>query len=393
MKKKSIILALLVVTIVTCLCVFAADDPVTVEFAVSAADSSGYFNVTVKVYNANFSGLQAALAFNPAVAEIVSITTGETTTNFDQAREILLPANTISEIWKNVNNAEGTFRFGNYVSTSASSSVINENRLIVAGSEGLAIYRIRFKKLSSEDFTLTLSTTEPSLPNGLLMADGVDELLVVAKFTYPDKPTQEVKPGGGGGGGGGGSTTKPPVKPDPEPQPEVSDRDKRIENTVILQIDNYAVVIDGELRHVDEDKEVQPYIKNNRTMVPLRLIAEAFGNEVGWNPEMRSVTIKGEGNEILLSIGSNAVYVNGEMRYIDVEPEITASRTFVPIRFVAEVLGKNVNWDESKRAVIICPAEFPWAIENEIETVYLADALTIMSPLVRDFYEGGVNND
>ena len=384
MKKIYIIFACVILAITSCFYVVAADNKATMEIGVSAADGNGYFDVTVKLYNVSFSGMQAAFTFDPQIAQIVSISTGEAATSFDQAREILIQDNILSELWKNVDNTNGTFRFANYLTPGVESSLV-KNNLIVASNKGLAIYKIRFKKISSADFALALSTTEESLPEGVVIADGKNEIQVTTRFDYPNKPSKEVTTGGGGGGGGG--TPKP--QPEPQPEPEVNPRDKRIENTVILQIDNYAVVIDGTLKHVDEDTEVRPYIKNNRTMVPLRLIAEAFENEVEWIPETRSVVIKSEGIEIVLNIGSDIVYVNGEQKSLDAAPEISNSRTFVPLRFIAEILGKDVNWDESNRAVIICPAEFPWDTENTIEKEYLADALPLMSPLVQIFYEGG----
>lgn len=99
--------------------------------------------------------------------------------------------------------------------------------------------------------------------------------------------------------------------------------------------------------------DVDPYIKEGRTLVPFRGILEALGAEVIWNPDEKSVTTKSATTEIYLKIGSNETLVNGEKVIIDVAAEITDSRTFVPLRFVSENLGATVLWDGATRTVAI----------------------------------------
>ncbi len=99
--------------------------------------------------------------------------------------------------------------------------------------------------------------------------------------------------------------------------------------------------------------DVEPYIKEGRTLVPFRGILEALGAEVIWNPDERSVTTKSATTEIYLKIGSNETLVNGTKVTIDVAAEITDSRTFVPLRFVSENLGATVLWDGPTRTVAI----------------------------------------
>lgn len=99
--------------------------------------------------------------------------------------------------------------------------------------------------------------------------------------------------------------------------------------------------------------DVEPYIKDGRTLVPFRGILEALGAEVIWNPDEKSVTTKSKTTEIYLKIGSNETLVNGEKVIIDVPAEITNSRTFVPLRFIAENLGATVLWDGTTRTITI----------------------------------------
>lgn len=110
-----------------------------------------------------------------------------------------------------------------------------------------------------------------------------------------------------------------------------------------------TILLNGEKLSFD----VEPYIKEGRTLVPFRGILEALGAEVIWNPDERSVTTKSKTTEIYLKIGSNETLVNGNKVIIDVPAEITNSRTFVPLRFVSENLGALVLWDGNTRTVSI----------------------------------------
>ena len=125
--------------------------------------------------------------------------------------------------------------------------------------------------------------------------------------------------------------------------------------TVIdLQIGNPVARVNGEY---GEPYEAAPYIKNGRTMVPLRLIAEAFGATVEWIPETRGINITldldSAKHTIGLQVGNPTAIVDGEVFALDVAPEIVNARTFVPIRFIAEAFGSQVDWDSLTRTVTI----------------------------------------
>lgn len=109
------------------------------------------------------------------------------------------------------------------------------------------------------------------------------------------------------------------------------------------------VYIDGKRLEAD----VYPKIENDRTMVPLRAVFESLGAFVEWDGETRTViAAKGE-NMILLQIGSNILYKNGEKIIIDVPAKIENERTLVPLRAVSEALECNVEWDGENRVVNI----------------------------------------
>lgn len=101
--------------------------------------------------------------------------------------------------------------------------------------------------------------------------------------------------------------------------------------------------------------EPPPYIKNGTTLVPLRFISEAFGAEVEWQPNIGKgmVVIKFESKVIQVEIGSQTAFINGIPNKLPVPPEIKNGRTFVPIRFISEAFGAEVQWVASEQKIII----------------------------------------
>lgn len=97
-----------------------------------------------------------------------------------------------------------------------------------------------------------------------------------------------------------------------------------------------------------------PYIdEHDRTMVPLRAIAEALGAEVGWKGQTRVVTIRKDGKASLFTIESNTAIFSGVRVEMDTCPVIRAERTMLPVRYVAESLGAMVDWNKDTRTVTI----------------------------------------
>ncbi|HWQ74244.1 MAG TPA: copper amine oxidase N-terminal domain-containing protein [Syntrophomonas sp.] len=121
--------------------------------------------------------------------------------------------------------------------------------------------------------------------------------------------------------------------------------------------DSLTYTINGETRQMD----VAPYIKNDRTYVPVRYLAYSLGvaeDGVAWSPEAQTVTITLNDTVLQLTIGSTTMLVNDEPVEMDVAPEIVSDRTFLPARWVAEALGATVEWDETlNQAVIIMPED------------------------------------
>ena len=102
-----------------------------------------------------------------------------------------------------------------------------------------------------------------------------------------------------------------------------------------------------------------PIIQNDRTLVPIRFIAEQLGAQVKWNNEDRTVNVVKGNASILLRINSHLVSYesgeNGEKAFslCDVPPTIINERTYVPLRLVSNALGIGVDWDGATNTILI----------------------------------------
>lgn len=113
-------------------------------------------------------------------------------------------------------------------------------------------------------------------------------------------------------------------------------------NDIKIEIDGKNVISD-----------VAPFINNERTLVPIRVISENLGYNVNWDNNSRKVTVKNSDKTIELFIGKKNVSVNGVDNSIDVAPMIKNERTFVPLRFISESFDNDVLWDNNTRTVKI----------------------------------------
>jgi thiol-disulfide isomerase/thioredoxin len=108
-----------------------------------------------------------------------------------------------------------------------------------------------------------------------------------------------------------------------------------------LTIGSTQVKVNEQLQSI----EAPPYIKNGRTMVPIRLIAEAFCSTVEFDPATRGIRIHTKDKVINLQIGSSYAMVNGKTAKLDAPPEINNGRTFLPLRFIVEMFGASIDWN------------------------------------------------
>ena len=110
--------------------------------------------------------------------------------------------------------------------------------------------------------------------------------------------------------------------------------------TVSMTIGSNDFVINNNIVTVPD---AAPYIANDRTYVPFRALGEALGAKVVWDNDARTVTYTLGDTTIVMTIGDTTYTINGVEKSMDVAPEITGDRTYVPVRFVAEGLGFKVT--------------------------------------------------
>ena len=96
-----------------------------------------------------------------------------------------------------------------------------------------------------------------------------------------------------------------------------------------------------------------PFIKDNRTYLPVRSVSETVGASVEWDSNARMITIKSDSNTIRLWIDEDQALVNSSLVKIDAAPFIQNGRTMLPIRFVAENLGMEIEWNQQKQEIIL----------------------------------------
>ncbi len=111
-----------------------------------------------------------------------------------------------------------------------------------------------------------------------------------------------------------------------------------------------------------------PILINGTTLVPLRDIFEALGAEVKWEGSTQNVTAVKGNTVITLKIGSNSATASGKIVKLDEPSRIIGESTMVPVRFVSEALGADVNWDGTTSTVLITTKpESPGPKEAETE--------------------------
>ena len=119
-----------------------------------------------------------------------------------------------------------------------------------------------------------------------------------------------------------------------------------------------TVTLDGEV--VDVESYGSPAtIVEGRTLVPLRAIFEALGASVEWDNVTRTVTSERGSDKISLTVGADTFYKNDEPIDLDVPAQIINDRTMVPARAIAEAYGVEVAWDAATRTVILTSPVVP----------------------------------
>jgi len=101
------------------------------------------------------------------------------------------------------------------------------------------------------------------------------------------------------------------------------------------------------------DFDVSPILENGRVLVPLRAIFEKLGAEVNWDDNSKKITAVKDNKTVSLVVGEKAAYIDGQPVQLDVPAKIIKGRTLVPVRFISEALGNEVIWKQDSKFVAI----------------------------------------
>ncbi len=121
--------------------------------------------------------------------------------------------------------------------------------------------------------------------------------------------------------------------------------------SISFNVGDKVLEINGE----DVEVEIAPYIVGEGvTLVPLRVISESFGAQVAWDGETQTVHIIDGENAISLQIANKTAFVNGEPKEMEEAPELLGTGvTMVPLRFISEALGADVNWGGETQLITV----------------------------------------
>mgnify|MGYP004699480513 CR=1 FL=1 len=198
----------------------------------------------------------------------------------------------------------------------------------------------------SKNGAVTASAAKAETGDKVILTPKADEGYALDKITAKDKDGKEVKLKAEKDGTYSFTMPKGGVTVDTTfKQAEGAantDKPAAATKTIILQIGSTAVLVDDQAIIND----VAPVIRNDRTLVPIRVITEALGGQVAWNEAAKEVTLTVNGKEIKMTIGK-------ALEKYGVAPVIIGGRTFVPVRFVADELGAVTTWDDATKTVTI----------------------------------------
>lgn len=121
-----------------------------------------------------------------------------------------------------------------------------------------------------------------------------------------------------------------------------------------LMIDCPNAIVGNDIARIDpEDENVAPMIVGDRTLVPVRFIAENLGMRVDWNGDTREVGFEGNGYNVKMTLDKAEYTVNDKPYTLDVPAAAINDRTMIPLRAMAEAVGMKVEWDGERKLIYL----------------------------------------
>lgn len=119
--------------------------------------------------------------------------------------------------------------------------------------------------------------------------------------------------------------------------------------TVELTIGQKTATVNGAAYTMDQ----AAFVRNGRTLVPLRFLGEAMGARVNWDSKAATAVLQLKSSEVKVALGSKKAYINTRQADLDVPAEARGGRIFVPLRFVSEALGAKVDFENETKKIRI----------------------------------------
>lgn len=346
----------------------AEEQTARVVLEAGTPDANGCFTMEMRIYNATFNAFQFVLWYDEATVLPVD-GKGAATSNFTAFAQ-KEDDGWMSTVGTSLDPEQCLIDFTGYVTPGQSVAVDGEGRTGVAtvGESGLKLFTFHFKKVGDAPVRLALATQDSGLPyreymveGGAVLDAGIAAPLTL-EFVYP-KETGESDSTVVTEPGGNTSTQQPPAKT----------VDELLEQAVFLEIGSPAAVVEGGVTAIyPGESGVTAYAHDNRTFVPVRFVAERLGADVGWENDTQTVVVEKDGHTVRMAVGSLTYTLDGVEKTLDVPAEFAAStggnsRTMVPVRFVTEALGYQVEWEASRNLVVIAPQGVEWDPDGTVE--------------------------
>ncbi|MBE6024153.1 MAG: hypothetical protein E7231_13295 [Cellulosilyticum sp.] len=132
-------------------------------------------------------------------------------------------------------------------------------------------------------------------------------------------------------------------------------------NKVILTLDSKVAIVDG----IEEELISAPTVINDTTLLPMRFVGDkVVGAQVDWNAETKTVTMSKDGTVVSVTIGSKIALINGLEVELQVEPTVKDNVTLVPLRFLSEALNVQVDYNSDTKTITLHKGSKP-VIQNQ----------------------------